>query len=113
MRLHREHGLNPTIPTCFWCGKEKNELVLLGATYRGEAPKNMVLDHEPCDECKDNMSQGYMVFEVKQDRKTPTGKWCVLTHEAAERIGFPKTEHNKCAVEIGLIDMLLGNQEAA
>ena len=42
--LHHEHGLNPTIPVCFYCGSERNEVALLGAGFRGEAPKNMVVD---------------------------------------------------------------------
>ena len=24
--LSPKHGLNPTIPVCAWCGKEKNEI---------------------------------------------------------------------------------------
>ena len=43
LRLHPNHGLNPTIPLCFLCGKEKNEVVLLGSSYKKEAPKNMLL----------------------------------------------------------------------
>jgi hypothetical protein len=47
LRLHSKHGLNPTIPTCYFCGKEKNELVLLGAAYKEQAPMHMTLDKEP------------------------------------------------------------------
>jgi len=31
IRLHKEYGLNPTIIECIICGKEKNEIALLGA----------------------------------------------------------------------------------
>ncbi len=77
IRISPKHGVNPTIPICFWCGKEKNEIALLGRisskkvvknAWDGtstqitdsdmEAPKNMILDYEPCDECRANMSQG-------------------------------------------------------
>lgn len=30
IEISPKHGLNPTIPVCFWCGKEKNEIALLG-----------------------------------------------------------------------------------
>ena len=28
--LSPKHGVNPTIPVCFWCGREKNEVALMG-----------------------------------------------------------------------------------
>ena len=30
IKLSPKHGLNPTIPVCFWCGEERNEVALLG-----------------------------------------------------------------------------------
>ena len=30
IRLSKEHGVNPTIPICFWCEKDKNEIAMLG-----------------------------------------------------------------------------------
>lgn len=53
IRLHPEHGLNPTLCTCFWCGEDTGEIALLGATYNGEAPMHMVLNYEPCAACKE------------------------------------------------------------
>ena len=35
IRLHKEHSLNPTLCTCFYCGKETGEIALLGASYGG------------------------------------------------------------------------------
>ena len=26
--LHKEHGVNPTIPICSFCGEDKNDIVL-------------------------------------------------------------------------------------
>lgn len=87
MRLHHKHGLNPTIPTCARCGKDKHEIVLLGAAYKNEAPMHMVLDHEPCDQCQAVMARGITLIEATQDAYgTPhmTGRWAVITHDAAE-----------------------------
>ena len=53
IRLHPEHGLNPTLCTCFWCGEDTGEIALLGATYNGEAPMHLVLNYEPCAACKE------------------------------------------------------------
>ena len=75
--VSRKYGLNPSIPVCFWCGKEKNEIALLGPNKATrlvkdkhgnlirraygedrEAPRHCVIDYEPCDECRQAMEQG-------------------------------------------------------
>lgn len=102
IRISEKYGVNPTIPVCFWCGKEKNEVALLGKLKGDiEAPKNCVLDYEPCDECKNKMSLGVALLGVTKEpiNKTlppiqedeengmlyPTGSWLVITKEAAKR----------------------------
>ena len=30
IKISPKHGLNPLIPKCFFCGKEKNEIAILG-----------------------------------------------------------------------------------
>lgn len=108
-----KHGLNPTIPVCFWCGKDKNEIALMGRVrekdhngraVRGsdvEMPMKMVLDYEPCDCCKEQFSQGVQLIECvnhvqdgrppisKDDRDNsvyPTGRTLVFKPEAAQNI---------------------------
>ena len=39
MRIDK-NGLNPTIPLCYYCGKEKNQIVLTGAEGSKWARKN-------------------------------------------------------------------------
>jgi len=29
IKLSPKYGINPTIPLCFWCGQEKNEIALM------------------------------------------------------------------------------------
>ena len=107
IEISPKHGLNPTIPVCFWCGKEKNEIALLGRirekTKRGsdiKAPRRMVIDYEPCDECKDMWESGVAVIEVQETPTTPnqpeiqkgvypTGLFVVVTVEGADRV-FPQ-----------------------
>lgn len=108
-----KHGLNATIPVCFWCGKDKNEIALMGRVrekdhngraVRGsdvEMPMKMVLDYEPCDCCKEQFSQGVQLIECvnhvqdgrppisKDDRDNsvyPTGRTLVFKPEAAQNI---------------------------
>lgn len=97
IRLHSKYGVNPTITQCFWCGKDKNEIALLGAAYRGEAPMHMCLDYEPCDECKANRAAGITFIEVSHTPKTenqpalaerayPTGTWSVVKEHVLDQI---------------------------
>ena len=93
LRLSKEHGLNPTIPVCFLCGKEKGEIALLGASYKGEAPMHMCIDKSPCDKCKEHMKQGIILVGVRDgEKKTSpdnpyrTGQFYVITEEAAKRM---------------------------
>ncbi len=93
--LHKEHGLNPTMPVCAWCGKEKGEIALLGAAYKGKAPMRMIMDYEPCEECKAGMALGITFVEASPTPIAkgqmpfsggyPTGRWSVITEEAFER----------------------------
>lgn len=116
IEISPKHGLNPTIPVCFWCGKEKNEIALLGrirekttnrfganVTKRDsdiEAPRRMVIDYEPCDECKKMWDSGVAVIEVQetpinpnqpeiQKGLYPTSRYVVMTVEGADRV-FPQ-----------------------
>lgn len=100
IHLHKEHGLNPTVTQCFFCGKDKNEIALLGAAYKGEAPRHMCINKEPCDECKSYMAMGVMLISV-QDNTDPenpykTGHIAVIKQEAAQRM-FPNIGENRIA----------------
>lgn len=123
IRISEKHGVNPTIPVCFWCGKEKNEIALLGKLKGDiEAPKNCVLDYEPCDECKKNWSLGVALLgtrkkplnetlppikDTPEETLYPTGQWLVVTKEAAKRyFGEVATEE-----EIEKADRILVEQE--
>jgi hypothetical protein len=62
LRLHNKYGVNPTVFSCFVCGKDVG-VALLGAGYHGEAPRHIgALDDKPCDECKKFMSQGVILI---------------------------------------------------
>jgi hypothetical protein len=116
--------VNPTIPSCFWCGKLKNEIALFGK-YGGqgqdlEAPMGVILDYEPCDECKENRKLGVTLMEVSerpvhegfpeiQNGIYPTGRWCVIKHETAERMfsGF-LNDKNALFIDCDIFDQIVG-----
>lgn len=103
--LSPKHGLNPFIPKCFYCLKDKNEIILAGKMKpqkdaRGnvidrdpEAPRNVVMDMEPCDECKGFMEQGVILVSVRDEEQSEnpyrTGGWVVLKAEAVQKIIQP------------------------
>jgi hypothetical protein len=99
IKLSPKHGVNPSISVCFWCGKQKNAIVLLGK-LKGDAkaPKEAVFDYEPCDECREGMSRGVSIIEAVQTREEsktglpamingvyPTGRMVVMNTEAFNR----------------------------
>ena len=69
IKLSPKHGLNATIPQCFWCGKDKNEIALLGKMDKkdSKAPRRIIMDYEPCDNCKELFSKGIHVIGVSQE----------------------------------------------
>lgn len=119
VRLHEKYGLNPTISQCIICGREKNEIALLGAGYKGEAPMHMVISIEPCDECKKKyLSIGVLLVEATNEYRplrgrasklipVPTGSCKVIKDEAFKRmfnIEIPKKKI--CLVESDVFELL-------
>lgn len=97
IKLSPKHGLNPSQVICVFCGETK-ELAIMGK-LKGDAkaPTKVIVDYEPCPECKKKMDQGVTLMEVTQtepaDHRPPireglwlTGRWCVMAHDAAKDI---------------------------
>ncbi len=98
--LHKDFGINSTIPSCYFCGGEKNEIVLLGnksmaITGYEEAPMHgPVMNMHPCDKCEKYMKMGIIVVSIADGQTPPlegprnpvrTGCFVVLKEEAVER----------------------------
>ena len=91
IRLSKEHGVNLAIPICYFCGEEKNEIVLAGRLPQDvEAPKHAVWDKNPCDKCKELMRMGIMLISVRdgESGENPyrTGRMVVVKEENALRM---------------------------
>ena len=107
MRVHKQFGLNPTMPICIICHKEKGEIALLGANYKGEAPAKMLMDIEPCLKCKDKyLKTGTLLVECESNGQ-PTGAVTVLKDEAFEGVFQQRIPVGKVIkVEVGILKML-------
>lgn len=84
IRLHKKYGLNPTLSTCFYCGKETGEIALLGAAYDGEAPMHLCTSLEPCAACKEKFKDAVILVEARRDERDkpqPTGRWVAVKKE--------------------------------
>lgn len=108
IEISPKHGVNATIPVCFFCGKDKHMIAMLGRvrerdphTGRAvpgsdlEVPMRMVLDYEPCDECAMKFKQGVLMIGVTKTSPDgrpainghyPTGSHCVMKAEAFNRV---------------------------
>lgn len=114
IELSPKYGVNCTIPVCFWCGKDKNQIAMMGRVRERDpetgravkgsdlqVPMKMVLDYEPCDDCMAEFSKGVQIIEVdhvapdqrpamgQDDQKRsvyPTGRTLVMYAEAAQRV---------------------------
>lgn len=102
IKLSRKYGLNPTIPVCFWCGEERNEVAVLGEVKdrngrEVEMPMHACIDYIPCEECQKKMSLGFTLIEATSEPNSttsreiqsgvyPTGRWIVIKPEAARQV---------------------------
>jgi hypothetical protein len=101
--LSPKYGVNPTIAVCFFCLRDKEQILLLGKINGrdGErdvqAPKRAIYDNEPCDLCKEDMKTGVVLLVCKaNDRDTRSGS-AVISEEAFERIFEMPIPDNRAA----------------
>lgn len=93
----RENRLGVAIPKCYFCGENKNEIIMNRILTEGCAKKvedahGKVIDKEPCDKCKEFMKQGVILIEVSDnDPDYRLGGFAVIKDEAISRI-FPEKE---------------------
>ena len=118
IRISKKHGLNPTIPICFWCGEEKREIALMGHVSTKdnndiEMPMHCIIDYEPCEKCAAAWKNAVIILETTEkdikrpaisknnDKNTyPTGSLVGITEDAASRI----IEHDYKFGEVILLD---------
>lgn len=130
IKLSPKYGVNPTIPVCFWCGEEKNEVALMGHIGDGrkhedfEMPMHAVINYEPCEECQKAMAMGVTIMEAThepnrvtdvefQNGTYPTGRWVVMKPEAARRIFKVSADVKKIFVDVELFSNIINQTGVA
>ena len=100
--LSEQHGVNPSVGVCFWCGEEDGTVALVGRmTGDAQAPHRAVWSYDPCPTCKKGMESGISLIEcsewIPEDGRVPitpeghhpalypTGRLLVITEDAARR----------------------------
>lgn len=122
IRFSPKHGVNPTILKCFWCEGDIGVALLGRLKGDAEAPRETVLNLEPCDKCKAMFAKGVQAIEVSDDGSRfhgnevfgikgedgkvhwPTGRYAVLKAEAVKG-GKPG---GKILVDRTVMDRILG-----
>ena len=102
-RISKQFGINPSVDTCFICGKETS-VVLFGTSYKdkngktAKAPRN-VCTGDICDDCKKIINEGGIFFIAVKDGESGnnpyrTGQIGALKEEAVQRM-FPDFPYKK------------------
>jgi hypothetical protein len=132
LTLHPEHGVNPALCICFWCGTRETGIALLGYNGGKEAPRHVIIDYDPCDECKSQMESGIAFIEASKTpfKPTqpelargagiyPTGRWLVMKRESLKKILDEDGEtykkamaHGRCYIDQETFDALAPPEEA-
>ncbi len=93
IRVSPQHGVNPSMGVCFFCGQDDGTVVLPGRLRGDEqAPRRAVWTREPCPACKVLMEQGVMLISVDEKRTTDrdnpfrTGKIAVIRDSGIARM---------------------------
>lgn len=91
IRVSEKHGVNPSLEQCFVCGEAKGVVLFGRMKGDAEAPRQVCMDKEPCDKCKEHMTMGVILISVKEgtdmDNPYRTGGWCVVKEEVIPRMG--------------------------
>lgn len=103
LRISKEHGINPSVDTCFICGKETS-VVLFGASYKDENGKTVeaprrVCTGQLCDDCQKVIDEGGIFFIAVKNGESGNNPWrtgqiSALKEEAVQRV-FPDFPYKK------------------
>lgn len=123
IKISKKHGVNPTMAICAWCGEHKGEIALLGELPGDvKAPREAIVDYEPCDKCKEQWTKGVVYIEVSEEPQMPnqpeiteglypTGTLVVVAEDALDD-GFVKGDAVLMHTDIfrGLFNVIYGQE---
>ena len=103
VRISKEHGINPSMDTCFICGKETS-IILFGTSYKDENGKTSkapmkTCTGQLCDDCQKVIDDGGIFFIAVKDGESGNNPWrtgqiAALKEEAVQRM-FPDFPYQK------------------
>lgn len=103
IKVSEKYGINPSVDTCFICGKETN-VVLLGTSYKDENGKTAevprkVCTGQLCDDCQKVIDEGGIFFIAIKDGESGNNPWRTgqigaLKEESVQRM-FPDFPYKK------------------
>lgn len=106
-----KHGVNPSMDLCAFCHKPKGIALMGKLPGDREAPREIITDYEPCDECKEHFAEGVLIVEASetpigpgqppiQEGVYPTGRWMVVDEKVFNpELGFKKGSKALMTVE--------------
>ena len=102
-RASKKYGINPSVDTCFICGKETS-VVLFGTSYKDENGKTAEAPRKTCtgqlcNKCQKVIDEGGIFFIAVKDGESGnnpyrTGQIIAIKEEAVQRM-FPNFPYNK------------------
>ena len=122
--VSQKYGVNPSIARCFYCNKDKNEILLFGRLPNdAEAPMHSIINYEPCNACKELFSAGVLIIECTaepqctnqlaiQRNAYPTGDYVVITADAAKRL-FDNDKDTTILVDSCVFNMFRNTESRA
>lgn len=87
--LSPNHGLNPTLDMCFWCGQPKGIALCGRLPGDKEAPMNLVTSLEPCDKCAERFKEGVLLIEVSDDSERFHGNEAFAFKDSEGKMHWP------------------------
>ena len=93
IRLSPQHGVNPSVQKCFWCGRDMGLLLLGKLKGDAEAPREMVFSIEPCEKCAEKFSQGVLLIEVDGNAGRFNGNERVAIRDQNGVVHWPTGRH--------------------
>lgn len=85
IKLSEKHGMNPSMQVCFFCGKSKGVALFGKMKGDAEAPRKVLTDYEPCEECQKKFRRGILLVGVAD--KSPDGRPPIT--EATQEVPVP------------------------
>ncbi len=106
--VSEKHGLNPSQVMCIFCDQPKAIAMLGRLPNDAEAPRQIFMDYDPCDNCQKDMDKGITFIGTTTEKQGnippigkndegadlwPTGAWSVVTEDFVKNaIQFPHNE---------------------